>query len=322
VHVFFLRRIGAMLENTEVEALVRASLTWLLSLLVATVASPALADPACVPAVAGEVAAEAPAEWRAAVDRLVRSTAAAGHPWSCGGGTVELRVHGDTATLIVIRRGEPPIERELAAADDVVPLGQALLSLPRELPIAIPLAPTAVTSGPPASPPAQTPASPRLLLGAGIGARLAGGADAAMLGGEVSAAVPLNHWLPSVHVRYDAAVLNRQPGMDEFRVAAGFARVFAWPSLDVRTGLTVAAAVLRRDMPRPAGQQMRVDGRLGAMAAVAIALPKTLRLVVGIDAEFAPARSRDAVALSGASETPAPFPFYTLGASLGVEVGL
>ena len=292
-------------------------------LLFALIAAPAVADPACVQAVAGASVAEAPEAWRVAVARLVRSTADAGHPWSCGGGAVELRVEGKTATLIVVRHGEAPIERELTDADDVVPLGQALLSMPRELAVALEPLPAPVTRDVATELlPANEPPPTRLVLGGRLGARVAGGADAALLGGAIDAAVPLGAWLPAVQVRYGGAVMTRRPGLNELAVGASVARVFAWSSFELRTGLSASAAVMQRDLPRPAGQETRVDARIGAMAAVAMPLTPKLWLVGGLDGEFAPGRGPDKAVQNAQGEAPLPFPFFTVGATLGVEVRL
>ncbi len=292
----------------------------LLVLLLTAVASPALAASACAPATAEADVKDAPEPWRAAVEALVRSTTQAGHPWSCGGGTVGLRVRGDAVTLIVVREGEEPIERDLPLPEDVVPLGQALLSLPRERAVPLASAPTPAAS-PTVVAPAPAP-STRLIVAGQLGGRLAGGSRAALLGGEVSAAVPFDAWLPAVHVRYDGAAFQRGSGLNTVAVGARFSRVFRASSFDLRAGLSAAAVVLQRDLPRPAGQDTRIDGRVGALVAVAIPVTTRLHAVVTLDADLALGRAREVVTAAANGDTLTPFPFFTCGASVGVEVRL
>lgn len=297
----------------------RATLA-LVSVLASLLTSSALAEGTCEPAQAGVTVAEAPEAWRAAVHRLVTTTAKPGHPWSCGGGTVDLQMRGENATLIVVRQGESPVARELTEPDDVVPLGQALLSLPRESLPEPPPKPLAQELTQPMMKPPELP--PRLLLAVHLGPRVPGGTPGVLLGGDLEAAVPLGAWLPAVQVSFYRLAFNRRPDLDAFSVRASFARLFALPWLEVRAGLTVAATAMQRDLPRPAGGEVRMDARVGAMAGVAIPLVRRLRLLAGMDGDFAIGRSRDEVAQNPVGESAAPFPYYTLGASVGLEVGL
>jgi hypothetical protein len=274
----------------------------------------------CARAVSGPGVATAPAAWGAAVERLLASTTEPGHPWSCAGGTVDLRFHGDAATLSVSVGGEPAVERAVTTPDDVVSLGQALLSLPREAPP--PNAIVSSTTAAPAAPPPAPPTQPTLVLGGRVGPRLAGGADAAMVSAELSAAVPLDAWWPSLRLRYDTVVHNHRPPLDAFDLGLGFARVFALGAMDLRTGVTASAALLRREMPRPAGEQTRVDARLGAQVVAAVPLDTHLHLVAGLDFDLAQGRSRDEVTEDADGHAPTPFPFFTLGAFVGLELGL
>lgn len=294
-------------------------------MLVAALAAQAGAASECAPATAGPGVAEAAAAWGAAVERLVRSTMAPGHPWSCAGGKVDLRFHGDAATLSVSVGDEPAVERAVTTPDDVVALGQALLSLPHEAPpeptpASAPPPVAVVPSAPPAPP--TPPPGPALVLGGRVGPRLAGGADAAMLRAEVSGAVPFGAWWPSLQLRYDTVVMSHRPHLDTFDLGLGFARVFALGAVDLRTGVTASAALLRRELPRPAGEETRVDVRLGAQAVAAIPLDTNLHLVVGLDFDLAQGRSRDEVTDDANGHAPTPFPFFTLGAFVGVELGL
>ncbi len=288
---------------------------------------PVLAASPCVAAVAVPEVAALPDVWRVAVARLVQSTAVPGHPWSCSGGTIGLRLEQERATLVVARRGEPAVERALSHVDDLVPLGQALLSLPSDVvppaeSVAVPAPQPAVSMAAPPARVVTAPAKDRVVVGATLAARLAGGANAVLLGGGILAAKPLGQWLPSVQLRAHTALEGRSAGLHEFALMAGHARVFAWPVVALRTGLQLSGVVLQRNMPRPARDEVRVDLRVGAVAAVVVAVRQPVRLVVGVEADWAPGRAPQGPASGPAGDRKLPFPFYTAGATVGVEVGL
>ena len=295
-------------------------LTSLTSLLVlVALGSPAVADPVCVPAVAGPSVARLPDPWPQAVARLVRSTARSGHPWSCGGGAIDLALDATGATLTVGRRGDLPIVRRLTDADEVVPLGQALLSLPPEPAVAPPPTPTPETL--PETPNAQPtqPDGPRVVVGAGLDVRAAGGANAVLVGGTLSAGLPLDRWLATLQVRYGAA-LSRRDGLVDLDVGAGLARVVSWSALDLRAGLTAGAAVLLRDLPRPQDLEARVDPRVGAELAVVLPLSPRWHPFARLQAQWSPGRGPDRAIASSTTDTRTPYPFFTAGITLGVEV--
>lgn len=322
----FSRRIPTGEENDS-EAPVR--LLPLLLLLGASGAPSAAwaTEPACLSAVEAAGARTAPEPWRSAVQQLVRSTAEPGHPWSCGGGVVDLRVQGDAAELLVARRGEAAVARRVATPDDVVPLGQALLAMPREAPApAPPIAPPADPPPPPAtSPPTdRAPASPRLVVSAQASPRYAGGAGIALLGGGASAGVPLGLWLPAVWARYDVSPLHhrKQAGLDELCVGAALSRTLSASWLELRAGVTVSAAVMQRDLPQSRDDETRVDARVGVLGAVAIPIHGAVRALASVDAELAPGRARDEAPTNAAGVSSVAFPHYTLGGALGVELSL
>lgn len=303
--------------------------TWFLMLLMTRAA--AAAEPGCVPATEGAGVAALAEPWRGAVRALIRSTETPGQPWSCGGGVVDLRPeratigasdgersHGPkdavrseprtlhtragAATLIVIPLGERPIEREVRAPEDVVPLGQALLAMPREVPPPPPAppAPAVVSASPPPPPPTPPEEAPTFLLGVGLGPRWAGDA---LLGGEVSAALPLGAWLPALRLRY-----GRTDERADLAAGIGLARAFGGPALQLRAGLTLSAALLMRDGRRRGGDEVHIAPRLGAGASVVLPAWRSLRVVIGADG--------DATWQKAGS-----FPL-SVGATLGVEVPL
>lgn len=300
----------------------RSCLSLLSHLLVATYVAPAAAEAPCEPATEGPGVAAAPAPWRTAIGELVRSTAEAGHPWSCGGGSIDVRMHGDAATMIVLRRSDAPIEREVGSPEDLVPMGQALLSLPRAVQVApAPSEPNPPVAAVPAA--ARTGAPPpRLVLGARLGPRVAGGADRAFMGGGLSAAVPLGAWSPFVWGRYDSAIGGRRPGLDELCIGGGLARAMPLAGFELTAAVTASAAVMQRDLPRPAGGETRIDARGGLLGGVAVPVHRAWRVIAAVDAEIAPGRSREAPPRNDAGVSPSPFPFFTLGAAAGVELAL
>ncbi len=98
--------------------------------LLASLAVTAPANAECTGARVGPGQAHLPTAWQAALDELIWSTVELGHPWSCVGGAVHVDFSGRGATLSVAREGEAVVTRQVAAPEDVVPLGQALLAEP------------------------------------------------------------------------------------------------------------------------------------------------------------------------------------------------
>lgn len=301
------------------------------------------AEATCQPAVADEGVADAPAPWREAVTALLRSTAAPGHPWSCRGGRVALRLGPAGGTIVVTPAGEAPIARTLAAPEEVLPIGQALLcapapAAPAAAPVAATQAPAAPAAAPEAAPPAGAPvvaslgpvdatlpptgpAPERLLLAASGGTRLLMPRSGLTLGCDVSAAVPISAWLPSVRLRWQHRGL-RAENLEDVSAALTLARRWSGSHLELRAGLSLAAAVLVHDLPRPAGQDVRFDARVGATLGVAVPLTSRLRLLAGVDGDLAPLRmppgsSRNTTTTSGSA---ARFPAVSYGATIGLEV--
>ncbi len=289
-------------------------------LALALVAGPRLAQ-ACEPARATSSAAALPEPWRQAVRDLVRASAEEGRPWGCGGGLVDLALHGGGATLTVTRTGDAPVSRELSSAADLLPLGEALLARP--LDDEPPATPEAPPTAPPAAPETVIAAGdPRIpvQLGGGASARYAGGSRAAWLGFGLSVARPFGGWLPALWIRYDTALLQQGPPLEEGAVGLSIARVVQLSQVELRGGISASIAKILRDLPRPEGTETRTDARLGALLAGALPLGRSLRGVLALDAEIAPAR-KAAEEASGEAKTK-PFPRYSLGVGLWLEVAL
>src|SRR5262245_27992426 len=91
--------------------------------------APARGSAACPPA--REVGAQAPlpAAWRVAYDDLLAALGRADRPWSCSGATIRLTPRSDDgATLEVTEPQGRTAERFVPSPDDLVPIGQAVLS--------------------------------------------------------------------------------------------------------------------------------------------------------------------------------------------------
>ncbi len=316
----------------------------LLVALLATVASVHPAHAECAP-VRDVSATRLPASWRAAIDDLVRSTSEPGHPWSCNGGQVALELTKNGATLHVTPEGEGPIARRVVSPEDVLPLGQALLAaafapVPQAPPAAEPTPGPAPEPAPAPSPPAPqapkpvAPAAapalatreehPRLLFGASLDVRGAGGSGVALVGPSVSAAVPLGLWLPSIALRGQSSVGSEGAPIGDFSFALGFARRIPIGPVEVRGGVALRGALVLRDLPRPQGQQAEIQARGGLGGALVVPVARWARIVVGLDGDvvLAAARTADATSTTTTSTTLTEFPTYTLGGNVGVEVPL
>lgn len=305
------------------------------------IARPARAD--CeVPEKAGSVSA-LPIPWRSAVDDLLHSTAEPGHPWSCPGGEVSLEVGANGASLTVRRAGEPPITRAVALPSDVVPLGQALFAAPLA-PVEPPAPPSSVPITTDPSPVAANelieskerdapriiePAKegPRLLLGGGFDGRGVGGSGVAWTGVTLHAGVPMGRWLPSLSLRQQSALFGDGPSIDELSVALSLQvrAPVVGGRIELRAGPTLRGAAVLRDLPRPQGEQSQIQGRVGGIFTIAIPVLRTASFLVWIDGDVVAISRETGSAPSTTTtrdSTPKPFPTFTLGGGLGVEVPL
>jgi hypothetical protein len=318
-----------MLQNRPVTL---RSLTPITALALLAAASPARA--ACLAARGGPSVGGLNSTWKTAVEQLLRSTSEPGHPWSCVGGVVDLEVASSGAVLRVAREGEEAVARRVESPDDVVPLGQALLAtpLPPPPPESVASAPpasakqapaSAVTPAPASAPPEQPSVRPsRLLVGGGVDVHHVGGSRVAWVGPVVSAAVPMGRLLPGISVRYQSSVLSRRPPIDEVSVAVSVQSRFVLSAVELRAGLVLRGATVQRDLPRPQGDQGRLEGRVGAITSLVIPAFRWGRVVLSADAEAVGAvRERDTQVPPGV-DPPRPYPRYLLGGGAQIEVPL
>ena len=326
-------------------ALALATMTALASL-VAAVASGTPASSTCTPAHTSASAAALPERWRAAVTDLIRSTAEPGHPWSCVGGTIELELNANGAVLGIAREGEESVSRQVASPEDVVPLGEALLAMPLALQSQdaehAETTPRAERVAPPPTPaPAQhddVTASPtknaaptstankpsrRMLISAGVDSRGVGGSGVGWLGPTASAGVVLGRWLPSISLRQESAFVSHGPPISELSVAFTVQSRFDISPFELRAGLALRGAAVLRDLPRPLGQQSRLEGRLGAVTSFVIPMFDWGSLLLSADAEVVGvSRESAAPTTSTAEAAPTQFPTYTLGGNACLEIPL
>jgi hypothetical protein len=318
-----------------------------LASLLASIASAAPAEAECKSARTAPSIATLPKPWHAAVDALIRSTAEPGHPWSCSGGTIDLELVAKGAVLRVARDGEATVARQVASAEDVLPLGQALLATP--LPLSsdagavagsapnpdqvepLPVAPqetplvrreAAPVTTAESAPKASSQSAPRLVLGGGVDARYVGGSDLAWIGPTVSAGVRMGNWLPSISFRQQSAIVDHRPPVDELSVALTVQSRFEISAFELRPGLVLRGASVQRDLPRRRGDQSRLEARIGAVIAAAIPVFRWGSVVVSADADVVGISRESAEPAPEGNQEPTPFPSYTLGGSACLEVPL
>jgi hypothetical protein len=295
--------------------------TTLLGLALAATLSPASPAPAgtCTPARSGPNVAVQPEAWRSAVEALVASTATPGLPWSCTGGEVDLVAGEAGATLTVVDADGHAVTREVATPEDVQPLGEALLAKP------LPAPPEVEKAAPaPRKEPAVTaPRPPRVLLSGLLAPRYAGAAQVLWGGVIVAAALPPGPWGGGVWIRYDGIAVplaEHMPPLREVCMGATAFRSFAAGPLELRAALRPSLAVVSREGDRDQREETRFDFRLGAEAQALVPITKALRAVVALDGELSPIELAHGMRPSRDRE--APFPTYTLGLGLGMEVAI
>jgi hypothetical protein len=311
------------------------------ALALSLLASPAQA--ACQAARKAPGVVEQPEPWRRAVDELIRSTAEAGHPWSCAGGEVDLSVGPEGALLRVAREGEAQISRKVASPDDVVPLGQALLARPFEAPAPAPPPTPPAASAPPAAEPPAAPAEPpagvrpaqpagkrepRLLVSGGVDGRYVGGPGVAWMGLSLGAAVPMGRWLPQIQLRQQRDLLAGRPHIDEISLAFTMMTRLSLSKAELRAGVRVEGAGVERTLSferSPSGKrrdQNRLDGRLGGVLSLAVAVVSWGAVVLTADAGAVVASSEEKGPELLPGDSPKEFPSWTAGGAALFEVPL
>lgn len=311
-------------------------------------AVPAAAEAAdCAPVLPLGSVSELPKAWRAAIDELKMATARTGKPWSCVGGTVELDVHGADggATLTVRTADGATIVREVESAEDVAPLGMAMLSRPepRDPSPGIAPPPPGEAPGPPAKSPAPpgTPkvdsaarsiapdapveerVDPRVIVSAMVAPRYAGKSNVLMGSAEVGVGVPIASWVPGLWIRFDGPVAGERRDKEfvEACVGGAFGRAFAAGPVDLTPSVTGSAAIMVEDRPKKEPSETHVDVRVGANLRVALPRKSLIRAAFAADFEIAPNQFDDH--RKRGDQEPIDevrLPSYTLGLGVGVEL--
>src|SRR5882724_8722215 len=91
----------------------------------------------CAPARIAPDQPDLPAAWRAALEAVVEATAREGQPWSCTGGELSLSMDDASpphATLRLRDAQGRTVDRHVSAADDLLPIAEALLAAPLRVP--------------------------------------------------------------------------------------------------------------------------------------------------------------------------------------------
>lgn len=227
------------------------------------------------------------------------------------------------------------MRRPVDAPNDVVPLGQALLAVPLA-----PAPPIAQIPPPePAAPerPLATPASPReppprVLVAALVTPRYAGKTGLFWLGAGLDAAIPFGAWSVGGWGRVDAIRLDHSdPGtdLDEGCVGLSVGRDFALGHVGARASVRPSLAVVSAENGPSTDGQTEVFGRIGAELRLLIPFTRALRGVVALDGELSPSvldtprsGSRGGDAADPDANPAIPFPGYTVGLGLGVELAI
>ncbi len=295
---------------------------------------------ACTSAKAARTVDVLPRVWQSAVLELVGASALEGLPWGCTGGTIDLTLHEGGATLTVVDASGQAVSREVTSPDEVVPLGEALLTKP--LPNAAPLvAPPPVHTEPAATPTPDRKTSAKAnkrvyaVLGAGLAPRYAGRSNLIWGGVTASVGIPFSSWLAGAWFRYDgpAASLEREMHLTEVCVGANFARSFAVDPVEIRAGIRPSVAILNQSFGRAHEDATRVDARIGVEATAVFPVASPVRALIGFDAELSPREvgEDDRRRPPGQNDPMGPpdphqydptFPSYTIGLGVGVEVAI
>jgi hypothetical protein len=301
----------------------------------------------CTPARTGAPVRPLAGPWRAALDELLRTSVDPDQPWGCTGALVDLADHDGVATLIVIGEDGHAVSREVAAPEDVVPMGRALLMQPnapaiaatlpavgspprpapsaeskQDLPNIKPKAPADATELPPQTATADRP-SPSALVSVLLSPRFAGKSNLLVGGFAVHAAVPIDLWDVGGWLRYDplsASTDDRhRDSLDELCLGGSAGRTFPFDGFDLRTSL-LGSAVIVMPSDGPGRDKARIDGRAGLELRNLFHVTELLSFAVALDAELAPAQLAAQDPPRGDHEPPSDLPSYTIGLGLGAEL--
>lgn len=294
---------------------------------------------ACEPARAARGVDLLPEAWRNAITDLVGATAHEGEPWGCHGGSIDLTLRDEGATLTVADAEGRTISRPVEAPEEILPLGEALLSKP--LPARAIVDPTPVAAPTPAAPgpdrsakPGKPPPvrKPFLLVGASLAPRIAGRSDIVWGGVEGAVTVPFGPWGAGGWVRYDgpsASLDGHEMHINEVVVGGTILRSFALDPVELRAAFRPAVAIVTQSFGRDREDAVRVSPRLGLQATAVVPVSSPVRGFVTFDTELSPRELGESghppsqPPQDGQRSMPQPsFPTYTLGLGLGVEVAI
>jgi hypothetical protein len=112
------------------------------------------------------------------------------------------------------------------------------------------------------------------------------------------------------------------PPVDELSVAVAVQALFPLSAFQLRTGVALRGATVQRDLPRPRGEQTRLDGRIGALIGLAIPVFSWANLVLSADLDVVAISRETAVPDATDPQKPTSFPTYTIGGNACFEVQL
>lgn len=261
-----------------------------------------------------------------------------------------MEAHGSSATLTVVDDQGHAISREVSSADDIGPLGEALLAKPiveKEAPAPKEPPAKAEEKKPEAKPNPNQPEppslrDPRLLASLSLGPRYAGPNHLFWGSFTVSATVPFRPWNAGVWLRYDTfskALEPRVPPTRELCIGASIARIKSSGRFEFRGALRPSLAVVTRlltsnnnpsgpepEPQEPEPQQFRndtqADFRIGLQGQFVIGLNKRFRAVIGLDAEGSPEQGFRRLSAHRDEGSSLRLPAYTVGFDLGLEVAV
>lgn len=314
------------------------------TLLALALAAPLLAPRAaiaCDGARAGAMAEEAPASFREAVGALLASTREPGAPWGCVASTVDVVARPGGLSLAVVAADGRRVEREVESADEIVPLGQALLAMPlppiAELPLSVVDPGPATGTAPIAEDAIRAPVAeaderdPRVRVGVVAAPRYAGSADVTWGGVAIDAAIPFGGWAFGVYGRADALIIDAprdNPTLTEIAAGLEIRRGWEIGPVILEPAVRPSIALLSRDEGQDGGDT-QLNARIGGAVRLIVPFSSTIRGVALADAEIAPGEldgGRGGGGGNGPDNDGQPrkpsFPSYTLGLGLGVEIAI
>lgn len=295
-------------------------------------------------------------EWRSRLHDLVKATSKPGFPWSCTGARLSLTYNADGTGVVlrVVDRHERSAERLVRLPADLVPTGQALLASTElvEAEAAHPDAevheaqqsdqtpftaaqvekhqPPHANPSSSTSPITKTPLSlePRVLIGVLATGRYTGPLHTLWGGVAIRGSIPFGDWSVALQGRFELPtwIFGNVPidfSISEMSIGLGIGRRFVRRPFELHTVLDLSMNVVTMEGGNESNlaQASGMDPRVGLAVRTVWPLGGRWRFIVALDGEMAP------LAIVGSDDRKIddalpPLPSYTLGLSLGVEMGL